>query len=295
MSTRVPRRVVVQQRPGDRAAVGEPHGEIVEVARGEQIVGDHRPATGARGLSDRGAQARLGRGEEAHRDFATEPGARASRRSRGSPRSRDRHWSLRRRARPRRLRSGPSAVSRDGEHLDQPRVGAERRRDRDTVAPGGLLPEVDAHVVAGREQQRDDDDGMIRFERVEGCRDVGLLHVDMAEAHGDARAALRQPPPRARRPRPGPRVTPCRARSREARVSTSDPFCSRTRTSTRETDRRREARPSRTRGPLAGSCGVRPCRVRRCRRVGGAAAREPGVEAALVGTLSRPAGALAAP
>ena len=48
---------------------------------------------------------------------------------------------------------------------------------------GGLLAQVDAHVVTGRQQQRDDDDGLVGGERVEGCRHIRLLHVDVAEPH----------------------------------------------------------------------------------------------------------------
>ena len=59
------------------------------------------------------------------------------------------------------------------------------------------------HVVPGGEQQRDDHGRLARLERAEGCRDVGLLHVDVPEAHGrsvgrrrrDGVAQARAPPP----------------------------------------------------------------------------------------------------
>ena len=69
------------------------------------------------------------------------------------------------------------------EHGDEAGVGPERRGDRDIGVPGRLLAQVDPHVVARREQQRHDDRRLVGRERVEGCRDIGLLHIHVSEPH----------------------------------------------------------------------------------------------------------------
>ena len=158
----------------------------MEVAGSEQIVGDHdAPAARPSGY-DGGAEARLGSGQESDRHLASEKvGEHRCRRTavlvrtvvaRTGDGQDDRVICADlERGEPRR------------EDLDEPRIGAERRRDRDIGVTRGLLAEVDADVVARRQQQGNDDDGLIGRERVEGCRNVGLLHVYVSEPDGDGR------------------------------------------------------------------------------------------------------------
>ena len=54
----------------------------------------------------------------------------------------------------------------------------------------GLLLQVDPHVVAGRQQQRDDDDRLTFRQCVEGCRHIRLLHVHVSEPDDDLRQAV---------------------------------------------------------------------------------------------------------
>ena len=158
-----------------------------------------------------------------------------------------------------------------GEHVHESRIGTEGGRDRDVGVTGGLLAQVDPHVVAGREQQRHDDRGLVGGEGVEGCRHIGLLHVDVAEPHVHVGKPLGN---RADERGDGGltgRETRCRARSRGARGWTSTHFAHRTRTfRLRGAERREGARP------VAGSCPS----VSRCQTVSAAAsAVSPSVRA----------------
>ena len=88
---------------------------------------------------------------------------------------------------PRRRVQGRESCPQD---LDELLIGSQGGSDRDPRVVRGLLNEVYVDVIPGRQQQRDDDDRLVRRDRSKGCCHIGLLHINVTQPDRDARQPL---------------------------------------------------------------------------------------------------------
>ena len=189
-----------------RAAVARPARPLRRARRGRGSSRVRADSSRRRHVRRRARRTRPQRRAVARRPRGIRPSPRAtvdrraSRRSLGSRRWRARRSSPPPRARRRRCRAGRqvrgAATSTSTRRASGPSAPAITIPSR----PADCFLQVDADVVARRQQQRHDHDGLPAGKCVEGCRDIRLLHIHVPEPHRDVRESLRdrvdEPPDR---------------------------------------------------------------------------------------------------